>query len=313
MIMGEPLIQLKDISKRFGKHLVLNNLSITVDEKAIYGIIGLSGSGKTTILNLLIGFIKQSQGTILFKNKNILKSQREVRNNFGFVTQAGSYYLNLTVFENLHYFGRMYGLSKDEIAKRSKDLLTFLDMSDAAHKLSRNLSTGMQRRLDIACALIHDPLVLVLDEPTEDLDPILRKEILALLKKINDNGTTIILTSHMLDEIEMICTDTAILHNGNILVSGHPNKIKDLYSTNIEIHLKTYPGKYEMIEKKLGKKDVSKTVNKGHILVIYTAKPEEILKRLLIILPRLKEKLLDVDVDKPSLEEVFESLTGRSR
>jgi len=311
--MGDPLIQFKDISKRFGKHLVLNNLNFTVGEKEIYGIIGLSGSGKTTILNMMIGFLKPSQGTIFFKGKNVFKNQKDVQNNFGFVTQAGSYYLNLSIIENLHYFGRLYGLGRNDIAKKSKELLTFLDLQDAIHKLANNLSTGMQRRLDIACALIHDPIVLVLDEPTEDLDPILRKEILALLKRINDNGTTVILTSHMLDEVESVCSNTAVLHNGGILVSGTPNKIKDLYSTNIEIHLKTYPGKYDIIQKRLGKKDIVKTVNKGHKLVIYTAKPENVLKNLLNILSRTKEKLVDVDVDKPSLEEVFESLTGRSK
>ncbi|MBI2668116.1 ABC transporter ATP-binding protein [Candidatus Woesearchaeota archaeon] len=311
--MADPLIQFKDISKRYGKHLILNNLNFTINEKDIYGIIGLSGSGKTTILNLMIGFIKPTQGTSSFKTKNVLKYQKEVQENFGFVTQAGSYYLNLSVMENLHYFGRMYGLNKDNIVKKSKELLSFLDLDDAKSKLANELSTGMQRRLDIACALIHEPTVLILDEPTEDLDPVLRKEILALLKRINDNGTTIVLTSHMLEEVESICNNIAILHNGNILVSGSSNKIKDLYSTNIEIHLKTFPGKYDIIERRLGKKDVTKVVNKGHKLVIYTSKPENILKKLLAILSRLKEKLIDIDVDKPSLEEVFESLTGRTK
>lgn len=311
--MGEPLIQVKDISKRFGKHLVLNNLTFNIDERDIYGIIGLSGSGKTTILNLVIGFLKPTKGTVTYKNKNILKIQKEIQNKFGFVTQSGSYYTDLTVLENLHYFGRMYGLNNDDIAKRSKDLLTFLDLTDATHVLSQDLSTGMQRRLDIACALIHNPEVLILDEPTEDLDPLLRKEILTLLKNINDNGTTIILTSHMLNEIESVCTNTAILHNGNIVMSGSPNKIKGLYSTNIEIHLKTYPGKYELIENRLGKANVEKTINLGHKLVIYTSKPEELLRRILDILPGLRERLVDVDVDKPSLEEVFESLTGKKK
>jgi ABC-2 type transport system ATP-binding protein len=261
----------------------------------------------------MIGFYKASKGSILYHNKKILKDQKAVQEDFGFVTQAGSFYRDLSVRENLRYFGRLYGLGKKTIDNRSSELLKFLDMLEAFDVLARDLSTGMQRRLDVACALIHKPKVLILDEPTEDLDPVLRKELLALLKKIKDEGTTIILTSHMLDEVESVCDKVCVLHQGKVLTSGTPNKIKDIYSSNLEIHLKTHPGKYNLISKKLGNSGIKQIVDKGHKLVIYTPVPEKVLKNILNILPRVKEKLMDVEVEKPSLEEVFESMTGRKR
>ncbi len=227
-----PYIQFLSITKGFNKNVVLDNLSMDIPYGEITGIIGTSGSGKTTILNILIGFIKQTSGKILFQSREILKDITNVSTIFGFASQGGSFYYELNVEENLMYFGKLYGLKTKDIKKRVDYLLKILELEQARKILAKSLSTGMARRLDIACALIHSPKVLILDEPTEDLDPLLRKELIKTLKKIRDDGTTIILTSHLLAELESLCDKIAILKNGKIVKMDTPSNLKKEFKTD---------------------------------------------------------------------------------
>jgi len=231
-INADTYIELKDITKQFGKHLVLDDLNLRVDKEEILGIIGPSGSGKSTILKLLIGFYRPTKGKIFFQGKNLLKDMQEIKKIFGFATEDNSFYNNLTVKENLYYFGSLYNIPSREIRKRSKELLKLVGLDNAENTLGHNLSIGMQRRLDIICAMIHNPKVLILDEPTEDLDPILRKQVIGIIQRIRRNGTTIILTSHLLHEIGDICDRIAILHNKKIIEVKSPEELKSEYQTN---------------------------------------------------------------------------------
>ncbi|MBU2638879.1 MAG: ABC transporter ATP-binding protein [Nanoarchaeota archaeon] len=307
----EAIIKFENISKSFGRKKVLNNVSISIPRGSYFGIIGLSGSGKTTLLNILLGYWKQSSGKVFFNGKQIKHNKSAIHTNIGFATQGISVYPLLTVKENLAYFGRLYGMKEESINKRSKALLDLIDLTDDEDLLAKELSTGMLRRLDIACSLIHNPMVLVLDEPTEDLDPVLRKEMLALIKKINDSGKTIMMTSHMLDEVEVVCSKIAIIHNGEIIETGSPEELKNRYSKNDEIHLSTKPGNYEEMLKKLGKLNLSNIVLKRNKIVLYTPSAEKVLKHLLAIINTGREKIISLKVHRPTMEEVFEYITKR--
>ena len=234
-----------------------------------------------------------------------------VKQQIGFTSQEGSFYPKLSVRENLEYFGTLYNLSSVELKDKIPNTLKLVSLDKEENKLASELSSGMKNRLDIACAILHDPKVLILDEPTEDLDPMLRKEILSLLKKINkEKNVTIIMTSHLLEEIEQICTQLAILHDRKILISGTLNELKDSYSKNQEIILETYSGKYAGLIKVLKeKKEVQKVIESGGRLLVYSPEAESVLKFILSELDSKDEKVLDVDLNKPSLSEVFESLT----
>lgn len=305
-------IEIDNLIKKFGKRLVLDRINLKIPVGSFYGIIGLSGSGKTTLLNILVGFWRPTIGRILYNNQNIFKHRNNFKQMFGFATQAGSVYPTLTIQENMAYFGRLYNMRGSDIAMRTEILLDLVELTGANHVLAEELSTGMQRRLDIACAMIHNPKILILDEPTEDLDPVLRKEILGLLKKINDLGTTIIMTSHMLNEIEAVCDDIAILHNGYIVENGSPIRIKDKYSKNQEIHISSDPGKYDLIVKKLEEVDgIQKIIQKRDKIILYTPNAEFVLAHCMKTLASMKEKILDLHVHKPTMEEVFEVITKR--
>lgn len=306
-----PFIEFKNITKRFGDKVVLNGINLEINYGERFGIIGVSGSGKTTLLNILIGFIRPNSGNIYYQTKTITRDRSNIRKTFGFATQDGSFYQKLTVRENLDYFGKLYGMAKEDIIRRTEGLLKLVGLYQAKNVLSENLSKGMQRRLDIACALIHDPKVLILDEPTEDLDPMLRKDILLLIKKINERGTTVIVTSHLLTEIEAVCTKIAILNLGNIIETGAVEQLKGKYYRNEEIHLQTSPGNYEKIARRLKRADIDKIDVKEHKMVVYTPKAEKVLHHILHVIESSREDLVDVAVNKPTLEEVFEQLTKR--
>jgi len=308
---NQPFIQFFNITKIFGKNVVLDNLNMDIGYGDIYGIIGRSGSGKTTLLSILVGFIKPEKGRIFFKGQEITSDLPDlVKQQIGFTAQEGSFYPKLTVKENLEYFGTLYNLSSVEIEENIPKILKLVNLEKDEDKISAELSSGMKKRLDIACAIIHDPKLLILDEPTEDLDPLLRKEVLNLLKKINkEKDVTIIMTSHLLEEIEQVCTHLAILHDKEIMIEGTLNELKDYYSKNQEIILETYSGKYAGLIKALkDRKDVNKVIESDGKLLVYSPKAESILRFIMQELQSNNEKVLDVDLNRPSLSEVFESL-----
>jgi ABC-2 type transport system ATP-binding protein len=205
-------------------------------------------------------------------------------------------------------------LPKDTLQKNIKNLLNFVDLTESKNVLAENLSGGMLRRLDIACAMIHDPKVLILDEPTADLDPILRHQLWTLIERINKTGTTIILASHNLAKLENLCHRIAILHDKGLIAVGKPDELKDGFSKSQEIQLKTYPGHYEKIIKRIKeRKDVEKVEVKGEKLILITKEPQKLLHLIMHELDIAKEVLVDIKLDKPSLHDIFLSYSKQSK
>ncbi len=301
------IFELKGVTKRFKDNLVLENLNLDIPQGSIFGILGINGSGKTTILRLLVGYYKPTKGEILYLNKKLTKIKDKLRSEIGFTTQDSAFYPKLTVEENIKYFGALYGLSKKTIDSNLDRILKLVELDHVRNRISEQLSGGMQRRLDMACSLIHVPKVIILDEPTEDLDPLLRKEILHLIKKIADIGTTVIITSHRLEDIEIVCDKVAILHNKVILRCGTLDELKDEYSSSEEIHIQTKSQDYKIIIKNISQYDSYYTDNNK--LVIRAKNAERILHEILHIIENTKDKLIYADIQKPTLEEVFQSLT----
>jgi len=322
--MSIPVFKVKGVSKVFDRRIILDNVDLDINAGEIFGLIGASGSGKTTLLNIVIGFLKPEAGDVEFRNEHLLdhKDSQSFRSVFkypddlkriiGMASQVPSFYTNLTIKENLEYFGTLYGLNKDTLKSNTTTLINLMDLQGSENTLAKNLSGGMQRRLDMACALIHDPKILILDEPTADLDPLLRNHIWRLVRKINKRGTTILLSSHHLSELETLCSRIAILKEGKVLAIGTPNEIKDRFSKQEEIHLETFPGNYHQISDFKDKevlREISRMEDKGTKLVIYTSKPEIVLGELIKKLDQHKETIVDLKVTKPTLDEIFIMIT----
>jgi len=325
--MEQPVIlKIKDISKRYKKKKVLSNINLEIYQGEIFGIIGMSGVGKSTFLQTIIGILHPDSGDVLFRPEHLLRVSKEsilyksvyyqrkaVKNLFGFATQTPSFYPDLTVEENLKYFGSLYNLSKDILHSNIETALTLVALNDEGKIIAKNLSGGMKKRLDIACAIVHDPDILILDEPTADLDPILREQMWDLIRKINSTGTTIIVASHFLEEIENFCDRVGILYDANMKNYGTINTMIKKYFDFDEIHLETVPGMYNNLMKAINNKklNIEKIENMGHKIVIYCKKAEAVLKPVLTVAESLKENILGVTINKPKLKNVFEKITNR--
>ncbi|MAF50597.1 MAG: hypothetical protein CMH64_00740 [Nanoarchaeota archaeon] len=307
-------IEIKDLTKKFGKHLVLDNINLSIPQQKIFGIIGESGSGKTTLLKTIVGFWKSDKGRIDFEGRDLEKNTKFIRQIVGFATQDDAVYPKLTVEENLEYFGSLSNVPRGTLKNNIEKVLNFVELEFAKNELAQNLSGGMQRRLDIACSLIHNPRILILDEPTEDLDPLLRRDIMKLIKKINSDSTTVIITSHLLDETEELCDEIAILHQGKVVKQGSPEQLRTSFSKLEEIHLRLQSRKYTNIINKLKKhkKKVSTIKVESGKLVVHAKSAEPVLLEILRMVDRSKEKLIEVDVRKASLGEVFESVIKKN-
>jgi len=302
-------LELRGVSKNFGSKNVLDQISMNVPEGKIYGIIGKSGCGKTTLLNVSIGFLKPSSGGVFYNGSNLQKVSKEVRKKFGFASQMYSFYPKLSVKENLSYFGRLYGLSGNDIEERVGVLLDSFKLEGEEKTLGGNLSSGMKKRLDIACAMIHDPVVLILDEPTADLDPSLRKEVLELIKKINKSGTTIIITTHLLGEIEYLCDRVYLLHDKKLKDMGSPEHFNKEYAKEVKIRLKSkdYAKLLGSIQK--SKINIQSAKTDGRDAVFSTKTPEELMHHIMSYSNRYKDKVEDISISRPSLDRLFGQLT----
>jgi len=313
----DAIFEIRNLSKSFGERHVLRKLSFDIQRGEILGIIGPSGAGKTTLLYLLIGSLEPSAGTATLILKHHETEKRYdtrtkpliVNKLFGFASQRPSLYDKLTVRENLEYFASLYNLSADAIRKNTTVLLRLLDLSTSQSVLTEHLSGGMRRRLDIACALVHDPRILILDEPTADLDPVLRAHIWEILKRANARGTTIILSSHHLDEIESSCTRIALLKDGMLADLDSPAKLRMKYQRVSEIHLESYPGQYDRLT--AGLPGVVGEQRAGTLLIVRTTEPERTLPLLFGRLQESREHLIDLRIAKPRLDDVFTSIYRR--
>ncbi|USN45845.1 MAG: ABC transporter ATP-binding protein [Candidatus Woesearchaeota archaeon] len=313
--MSESVFEIRNLRKSYGKHVVLDDINIKVKAGEILGLIGSSGSGKTTLLNSIIGFIKPDSGEIMFRHKthdkkksdylSVERHQQLVKTKYGFASQSPSFYDKLTVIENLRYFGSLHGLSRLTIETNAQTLLKLMGLEAAESTLAKNLSGGMERRLDISCAMMHDPDVLLLDEPTADLDPILRKHIWDLVKMINKKGTSIILASHHLAELEDLCSRIAIIKKGNIRAVGSPKEILEQFSENQEIRLTSSPGKYGELLKLMNKKHITNSKVSNKVLIMQTNKQQEALESITSALRKRNEKLLSISINKATLDEIF--------
>ncbi len=322
--LSPVIMKVVGVSKRFGEKRVLENINFDIMSGEIFGLIGMSGMGKTTMLETMIGFIEPDEGDVLFRPeplltkdeassyRSVLQEQKDVRQSFGFASQNPSFYMNLTVEENLEYFGSLYNISKDILKTNIETSLKLVGLYDDRKSLAGNLSGGMQKRLDLACALVHNPKILILDEPTADLDIVIRTQIWNLIRKINARGTTIVIASHWLHEMEMLCHRIALLHDKRIIAMGTSDQIKSAYSKNEEIRVKSSPGNYrdiaEMIRRRAGANIRSITMHHDY-LAIYTPEPLDVIPDVVTILNQMREKVIHMDIAKPKLEEVFESMT----
>jgi len=231
------------LTKRFGDVLAVNHVNFLVHEGEIFGLLCPNGAGKTTMVRMLCGLLTISEGTATVAGYNVSTQPEMVKKKIGYMSQSFCLYEDLTVSENLNFFARIYGLGKQDAKKRVEQVIRIVQLSTMERRLAGVLSGGLRQRLALACALVHSPKLLVLDEPTAGIDPTLRRVFWTYFRELNREGISILINTHYMDEAAL-CDRLGIMHNGNIDAVGTPDELRqktihgdtvDLLCSNVEI------------------------------------------------------------------------------
>jgi ABC-type multidrug transport system ATPase subunit len=225
--MNDPAIVLNGLTKVYGEHTVVDHVSFSVTAGSIFGYLGPNGSGKTTTIKMLCGLVRPTAGDAHVAGFDVERQSNQVRRAIGYMAQGFSLYGDLTVDENLEFYARAYGLTATAREERKRSVIEIVGIGEYRGYLASSLSGGWQRRLALACALLHDPAVVFLDEPTAGIDPVARRDLWDLLFVLASAGKTFFVTTHYMDEAER-CSSLAYIYQGHILASGSPDEIASL-------------------------------------------------------------------------------------
>lgn len=280
------MLTLTNIRKSYGSNLAVDDLSLEICPGEVFGLLGPNGAGKSTTISMATGLLAPDSGRVMIEGLGP-PTLCAVRAKIGVAPQALALYMDLTAMENLVFFGRLYGLDSAAIAKRANEVLDLVGLRDRKGDRVKGYSGGMQRRLNLAVALMHDPPMLLLDEPTAGVDPQSRNNILELVRTLRGQGRTIVYTTHYMEEAARLCDRVAIIDKGRILAMG-------------TVH--------DLIEKHGGGSVV--TVTRAGVEQRVTT--EEPLREIARVMDDNRDTIENVRIDRPDLEGVFLTLTGRS-
>lgn len=305
----DSIIEIRSLSKSYGKFKALDNVSLAIEKGIIFGLLGPNGAGKSTLIKVLSCQSRPSSGHAFISGLDVVSDKREVLSITGVVPQENSFYDELTIKENLMFFGSLYHIPEIEIKKRSHKILTLLKLDEKRNTRAINLSGGMKTRLNIACALLHRPEVLILDEPSVGLDPVSRKALWETIRVINGEGTTILLTTHYMEEADLLCDRILIMNKGKIVIEGKQDELKKKAGEKV-ILITSTPGDYNTIKNSLvsHEKVSSCIVNeKGLKITLMGDLP---LQAIFEFFKKHEEKIKNVESSSPSLEDVFILASG---
>lgn len=232
--MSDIILSTKDLTKKFHNKVVVDNLNLEIKKGEIFGLLGPNGAGKSTTMNMICSIVKPTAGSIEFLGKNPWKQKREVIHKLGYIPQDLAIHGNLKAWENVELFTSLYGIKGEELKRTIDESLEYVGLLEKRNEFAKNFSGGMKRRLNIACAIGHQPNLLIFDEPTVGIDPQSRNFILEKIKESNQKGATVIYTSHYMEEVEAICTRIAIMDNGKIIACGTSEELKRLVTNGSE-------------------------------------------------------------------------------
>lgn len=310
--MNITILEIKNLIKRYEEFLAVDNVNLSIKEGEIFGLLGPNGAGKTTIINCIIGLNRIDSGNIFVFGKDIKKHELDIKKHIGIVTQNVSVYDDLSAYDNLMYFGGIYGLKGKYLKECVYDALNFSGLFEERKKFPNEFSGGMLRRLNIACGIVHHPKLIIMDEPTASIDPQSRSHILDGIEKLNKDGATIIYTSHYMEEVERLCTDIAIMDHGRIIAHGNKDELKSMVSTEENVKIKLSSINYTLIDKIkaiYGVKECNIDGNKAHII---SSKGSKNLGTIIDLIVNSGIEILDINIEKPTIENVFLALTGRT-
>lgn len=307
----ENIIEIKNLTKSYNKKKAVDNLSFSVEEGKILGLLGPNGSGKTTTLNCILSLLKYDKGTIKILGKEMNPDMYEIKRNIGVVFQDVAVFDDLTVYENIDYFCGLYIIDKSTRKKYINDAINLVGLQNFKKYYPKQLSGGLLRRLNIACGIAHKPKIIFLDEPTVAVDPQSRNNILDGIKKLKESGDTIIYTTHYMEEVELICDNIIILDKGKLLAQGTLDELKKISNIEEKITVEVNDFDEKLIDKISDKKTVYEVKYENNLLIVTYTKGEDNLGKLTELLKEKNIKYNKIFSERPTLNDVFLELTGK--
>ena len=312
------IIEVRDLKKYFGKgdKLVkaVDGISLDIRENEIFGFLGPNGAGKTTSLRMIIGLLKPDAGNITIMGQDPNKIGKELKRMLGIIPQALTFYDDLTVEENLWFLAKIYDIPKKEAKDRIDSLISKVGLDEKRKHLTRNLSGGLQRRLNLILGLVHDPKIILCDEPTPGLDPQSRVAVWEVIKDLPNQGKTIILTTHFMEEADRLSDRVAIIDNGKILVVDTPKKLKSSIGEGdlVEFSLKEEGNLDDLAQALRTFEGIEDAFISSGCIVIRALDVVTRLSRILNFIESQDWEVENMSIRNTSLEDVFINLTGRA-
>lgn len=305
-------IEVKHLIKRFGNFTSVDNISFEVSKGEVFGFLGANGAGKSTTIKMLCGILEPTSGDALVGGFSITKDPESVKRNIGYMSQKFSLYNDLTVDENVNFFGGVYGLKGSELNERKKWVLEIAGLESREDTLTSSLSVGYKQRLALGCAVIHEPEIVFLDEPTGGVDPISRRKFWNLINDLSEKGTTVFVTTHYLDEAEF-CGRIILINAGKLVAAGSPKELKNKYIKNkvIELRCSDIYRANEILDKTEFIDNIAIFGNSLHISFTEGA-PEKLQQHIEEILNASGIKIFYISVIAPTLEDVFLKLIEKN-
>lgn len=305
------MIHIENLVKRYGDLVALNHLNLDIHEGEIFGLLGPNGSGKTTAINCLLSLLKYDKGTIEIFGQPMTPDNYQTKQQIGIVLQNVAVFDELTVYENIDYFCGLYVSDKKKRKKLVDDAVQFAGLEDYCKMRPKKLSGGLLRRLNIACGIAHKPRLIIMDEPTVAVDPQSRNKILEGIQKLNAQGSTIIYTSHYMEEIEQICTRIAIMDHGRVIASGTSEELKKMIKTGETITVEAILLEEKHLRDIRSLPHVFDLHYENQILVLRCTGAQHNLIRLLNYLQSQDITFGRVFSELPTLNDVFLEITGK--
>jgi ABC-2 type transport system ATP-binding protein len=306
------LAVLSDVVKRYDGKLIVDHVNFNIQEGEIFGLLGPNGAGKSTTISMICGLLKADSGEIIIDGVSVREKPLEVKKSIGLVPQELALYENMSAADNVSFFGKLYGLRGKLLKERTREALAFTGLSDRARDKPSTFSGGMKRRLNIACAIMHRPRLIIMDEPTVGIDPQSRNHILESVKLLNQMGSAVIYTSHYMEEVAAICDRVAIMDQGHIIACGTESELRERVAHEEKIIVKAANITPALVKELEQHPRVSRVEAVQDAIALYLPSSQSALQDILFIFAKHEGVIASLNIEEPDLETLFLSLTGRT-
>lgn len=306
----EPILEVESLIKDYGPVRALDGVSFAVSEGEMFGLLGPNGAGKTTLLSIISCLIRSTSGRATLFGKELSPNNRLIRQQIGIVPQESALYDDLSARENLSFFGKLYGMGGASLRKRIDDVLQAIGLSDRATRRVGTFSGGMKRRLNLGVAIIHEPRLLLLDEPTTGVDPQSRNHLFDEIRRINQAGMAIIYTSHYVSEVESLCNRVAIMDHGRLIACDELDVL--MQHLQSVIRFRVTPDPAPLVSRLVTRDDIVVRTTEDNAIEIECNEIKTTLIQVMTLLNELQLGLVSLETEEPSLEHVFLHLTGKA-